>query len=200
MATTLYRALLVVLLAMTISAAGQTPTSQAGTSQGPQEPVKHKAPNPKKPSHPMLSDIVCFGYYPNWSVQFQNGEARYVGMNQPDKYFPGTFRWVPEDKVWEWHRRNGTTPRNGQYALSANISESACTDQVKRTKYPYSGQVYLPRGDMVTGCCRKLPPGEAAIGPHGVPASQPTPPMRPARPPRPAGPQPGIPQNVPPPQ
>ena len=40
---------------------------------------------------------------------------------------------------------------------------------MKKTSNPYSAEVYLPQGDMVSGCCRKLKPGEAVIGPHGAP-------------------------------
>ena len=41
-------------------------------------------------------------------------------------------------------------------------------------EFSYQGQVYLPEGDIVNGCCRKLKPGEAAVGPHGyIPATPP---------------------------
>ena len=116
--------------------------------------------------------MVCFGYYPNWSVQFANGEARYLGVNEPDQYFPGDFYWVEQDKVWEWHRQNDTAPKNGGNGLSASIQKAACDDAERNITYPYSAQVYLPQGDMVSGCCRKLLPGEAPIGRHGLPPSE----------------------------
>lgn len=204
--------LLVVLFSLTISATAQSEGANAGsaatTSQGPQAPF-YRPPsvqNPQKLSHPMIPDIVCFGYYPNWSVQFLNGEARYLGINQPDKYFRGSFYWVPDEKTWEWHRQDART-RVGQYSLSANVQELACTDTVKNKKYPYTGQIYLPQGDMVSGCCRKLLPGEAPVGPHGVSPNQPKPSVPPAtakaqpaaKPPANAPnntPKAGIPQNV----
>ncbi len=113
--------------------------------------------------------MVCFGYYPNWSVQFTNGEARYLGYNENDRYFEGDFYCVPADNAWEWHRANGLPTANGSYGLSATIEKTTCHDPVQKTTNPYSAQVYLPQGDMVSGCCRKLKPGEAAIGHHGVP-------------------------------
>jgi len=113
--------------------------------------------------------MVCFGYYPNWSIQFTNGEARYVGFNEPDQYFEGDFYWVASENAWEWHRANGLAPANGGYALSATIEKAACQDPVQKTTDSYSASVYLPQGDMVSGCCRKLKPGEAVIGHHGVP-------------------------------
>lgn len=123
---------------------------------------------PSTQASPKPPDMVCFGYGPKWSVQFINGEARYLGINQPDQTFLGDFYWVPEDKAWEWHRANGLAPMNGGYDLSATIQKAACTDPVRKQTYPYSGQVNLPTGDMVSGCCRKLKPGEAPVGKHGL--------------------------------
>jgi hypothetical protein len=113
--------------------------------------------------------MVCFGYYPSWSIQFINGQARYLADNEPDRYFRGNFYWVPDEKVWNWHRANGLAPMDGGYALSASIQQQACKDDVLKTTLPYSSTVYLPQGDMVSGCCRKLKPGEAAVGQHGLP-------------------------------
>jgi len=146
----------VVLLILTtagITAAAQTASSSAASPRPP--------------------DMVCFGYGPKWSIQFINGEARYLGINQPDQYFLGDFFWVPEDKAWEWHRANDLAPMNGNYGLSATIQKAACNDPVRKQTYPFSSQVNLPSGDMVSGCCRKLRPGEAPVGKHGLP---PTPP------------------------
>jgi uncharacterized membrane protein len=112
--------------------------------------------------------MVCFGYGPKWSIQFINGEARYLGINQPDQYFSGDFYYVPQDKAWEWHRANGLAPMNGSFGLSANIQKQACQDPVRKQTYPYSAQINLPQGDMVNGCCRKLRPGEAPVGPQGL--------------------------------
>jgi uncharacterized membrane protein len=117
---------------------------------------------------PKPPDMVCFGYGPKWSVQFVNGGARYLGINQPDQDFSGDFYWVPEDNAWSWHRANGLAPANGGYALSATIQKASCNDPVRKQTYPYSAQVNLPQGDMVSGCCRKLKPGEAPVGKHGL--------------------------------
>ena len=91
-------------------------------------------PDPSKPP-----DMVCFGYGPKWSVQFINGEARYLGVNQPDQTFLGDFYWVPEDKAWEWHRANGLAPMNGGYGLSATIQKQACTDPVRKANLSVLG-------------------------------------------------------------
>lgn len=151
-------------------------TGSRDTSQGPdapnQPPPVQGPHNP--PSAPKPPDMVCFGYGPSWSIQFVNGEARYLGVNQPDQYFLGGFYWVPEANVWDWHRENGLAPTNG-YALSASVKKAACKDATTKQTYPYSAQVNLPTGDIVSGCCRKLRPGEAPIGPNGFPASENTP-------------------------
>ena len=120
------------------------------------------------PGHGLL------GQRPNWSIQFVSCGARYLGINQPDQDFLGGFFWVPEQKVWAWHRTDGLAPTSG-FGLSAVIKKASCTDPVRKETFPYSGQVNLPTGDMVNGCCRKLKPGEAPVGPHGVPSDN-TPP------------------------
>ena len=84
--------------------------------------------------------MVCFGYGPRWSIQFINGEARYLGINQPDQNFLGDFYWVPEDKAWEWHRANDLAPMNGNYGLSATIQKASCNDPVRKQTYPYSAR------------------------------------------------------------
>jgi uncharacterized membrane protein len=150
MQRTMFRAgLFLVLMTAAMTAVAQQASTQASVS-------------PKPP------DMVCFGYGAKWSVQFINGEARYLGINQPDQTFLGDFYWVPEDKAWEWHRANGLAPMNGGYDLSATIQKQACADPVRKQTYPYSSQVNLPQGDMVSGCCRKLRPGEAPVGKHGL--------------------------------
>ena len=57
---------------------------------------------------------------------------------------------------------------NGNFGLSASIQKETCHDPVRRETFPYTGQINLPQGDMVSGCCRKLRPGEAAVGKHGL--------------------------------
>ena len=144
----------------------QTQTSQAPAGSSP------RIQSPRAPNQQVAPDMVCFGYYPNWSVQFVNGEARYLGDNEPNRTFLGEFYWVPEDNAWDWHRANGLAPANGGYALSASIDKTVCHDSVLKTTFPYSAEVNLPQGTIVSGCCRKLKPGEAPVGRHGVPAQQ----------------------------
>ena len=173
MARTVVGTGLALILLTTIAAVAQTASSAA---------------QPKPP------DMVCFGYGPKWSIQFINGEARYLGVNQPDQTLLGDFYYVPQDKAWEWHRANGLAPMNGNFDLSATIQKQACNDPVRKQTYPYSAQVNLPQGDMVSGCCRKLRPGEAPIGKHGLQQTAPgSNPGQPAAPP-PAKPDPNRPQ------
>ena len=117
----------------------------------------NQAPPPKPP------DMVCFGNGPNWSIQFVSWGARYLGINQPDQDFLGGFFWVADHKVWAWHRQNGLAPTSG-FGLSAIINKASCTDPVRKETFPYSAQVNLPTGDMVSGCCRKLRPEKLPSG------------------------------------
>ena len=158
-----------VTLAAEAQAQSQTPASQA-----PAPPVgsSPRVQSPRAPNQQVAPDMVCFGYYPNWSVQFANGEARYLGDNESNRTFLGDFYWVPEDNAWDWHRANGLAPANGGYALSASIEKTTCHDSVLKTTFPYTAEVNLPQGTIVSGCCRKLKPGEAPVGRHGVPAQQ----------------------------
>ena len=124
-------------------------------------------------SQPNTPDMVCFGNDPNWSIQFTSGLGIYLGINEPDQSWPGHFTWVPNIGVWAWHRSDLLPTNNNGYALSAFIRKAACTDPVRHEKFPYTAEVNLPQGDMVGGCCRKLKPGEAAVGKHGVPPAKP---------------------------
>jgi|HubBroStandDraft_6_1064221.scaffolds.fasta_scaffold23864_2 uncharacterized membrane protein len=183
--TTLWLSLLLLCLASTISAAAQDaqapaatpPATPATTSEGPSIPKSDGAliQNIGETKEPNPPDIVCFGYGPKWSVQFTDGAARYLGVNQPNQDFLGDFYWVEMEKAWEWHRANGLEPMNGNFGLSATIQKESCKDPVRKETYPYSGQINLPQGDMVSGCCRKLKPGEAAIGKHGLQQAAATP-------------------------
>ena len=153
---------------MVISAQAQYTTNPL--EQAPASPPASQVPPPKPP------DMVCFGEGPNWSIQFVSWGARYLGINQPDQDFLGGFFWVPDQKVWAWQRKNGLAPMDGGYALSATIRKASCTDPMRKETFPYSAQVNLPQGDMVSGCCRKLKAGEAPVGPHGLPSNA-TPPQ-----------------------
>jgi uncharacterized membrane protein len=162
---------------MSISAAAQATAAQTSTSEGPTAPVSQGAriQNFNEVKEPNPPDMVCFGYGPKWSVQFTDGAARYLGVNQPDQDFLGTFYWDSDMKVWNWHREDGLAPMNGGLALSGSITKAACHDNVRGETYPYSSQVNLPQGDMVSGCCRRLRPGEAVIGKHGLQQTATTP-------------------------
>src|SRR4051794_39548205 len=81
--------------AQSSNSAAQTPSSQAPQTAVGRSPLVE---NPALPNSPKAPDMVCFGYYPSWSVQFINGEARYLGDNEPDRYFRGNFYWVPDEK------------------------------------------------------------------------------------------------------
>jgi len=150
-----------------LAAAQATSQPNSSTSQTPSVP-RSQILYPDQGNAPKPPDMVCFGYGPKWSIQFVNGAARYLGVNQPDQTLLGDFYWVAQDKAWEWHRANNLAPMNGSFGLSATIQKQACTDPVRKQTYPYSAQVNLPQGDIVSGCCRKLMPGEAAVGKHGL--------------------------------
>ena len=145
-------------------AASQSNSSSSQTQSVPRSQILY----PDQTGAPKAPDMVCFGYGPKWSIQFVNGAARYLGVNQPDQTLLGDFYWVAQDKAWEWHRANNLAPMNGSFGMSATIQKQACTDPVRKQTYPYSAQVNLPQGDIVSGCCRKLMPGEAAVGKHGL--------------------------------
>jgi hypothetical protein len=74
--------ILVLCFCATLAAAQAVTPSQRETSQGPEAP---KQPVPVQGSHnppntPKAPDMVCFGYGPSWSIQFVNGDARYLGV------------------------------------------------------------------------------------------------------------------------
>ena len=167
--------LLVCSVGLPMLAQSSNPTTQSVTSQGPRtsQGIQTKIDHPYAPTAggPRPPDMVCFGHYPDWSLQFTGREARYLGYNEPDRYFRGDFRWVPDEKTWNW-QQTGRQPGNENFPLTASIQQNDCRDSAGNATLPYSATVYLPQGDMVSGCCRKLKPNESAIGPHGLPASQ----------------------------
>ncbi|HTV64710.1 MAG TPA: hypothetical protein VMD98_03850 [Bryocella sp.] len=177
------RAILVVtllcLVVTVLPAAGQAgAAAQSATSGDTAASAAPKAPvNSPRIEHPGVGkeantpDMVCFGYYPRWSVQFGNGQARYLGYNEPDRYFDGDFYWVSDENAWEWRHDGVNVSSDGRYGLSATIERTECKDPVQKTINPYSAEVYLPEGDMVSGCCRRLRAGEAPIGHRGAPSS-----------------------------
>ncbi len=111
-------------------------------------------------------DMVCFGEGPNWSVQLQQGRARRLGLNQPDSFYTGKFVWVPNENLWNWQGDN--VDGKGEH-LTVTIQQKSCVDNQRKETFAYNAQTMLPTGDIVFGCCRKLKPGEAAVGPDGLP-------------------------------
>lgn len=170
--TTTWVNFLLVCLALSVSASAQAPAAAAPstTSQESTTPKSQGAriQNFNEVKEPNPPDMVCFGYGPKWSVQFVDGAARYLGVNQGNQDFLGTFYWDSDMKVWNWHRENGLEPMNGGFGLSATIQKQTCNDKNRGETFQYSSQVNLPTGDMVSGCCRRLKPGEAVIGKHGL--------------------------------
>jgi hypothetical protein len=137
---------------------------------GPAPTGQQQAAPPPQPTH--VPDMVCFGNNPRWSFQFGDTAARTLGISEGDKYWIGKFMYV--DGQWSWHGSAATGSGGG---LTATITKGKCIDktQVDTKEFPYQGQVYLPEGDTVNGCCRKLKPGEAPVGPHGYIPSTPPP-------------------------
>jgi len=137
---------------------------------GPAPTGKQQAAPPAQPAH--TPDIVCFGNNPRWSFQFGEQAARTLGITEGDTYWIGKFMYV--DGQWSWHGSAATGSGGG---LTATITKGKCIDntQADTKEFPYQGQVYLPEGNIVNGCCRKLKPGEAPVGPHGYIPSTPPP-------------------------
>ena len=170
-------------LAAVISVEAQdttNPSEQDTTNPSEQAPTPKRAKKvpPKQaqqvpPKQP--PDMVCFGEGPKWSIQFVSWGARYLGINQPDKDFLGGFFWVADQKVWLWQRENNLTSVGGGDVLSAKIQTASCWDPERSGTFPFAAVVYLPQGDMLSGCCRKLKPGEAPVGPHEMPSNHTSP-------------------------
>jgi len=137
---------------------------------GPAPTGKQQAAPPAQPAH--VPDMVCFGNNPKWSFQFGDKAARTLGISEGDKYWIGKFMYV--DGQWNWHGSPATGQGGG---LTATITKGKCLEKtdVGTKEFPYQGQVYLPEGDTVNGCCRKLKPNEAPVGPHGYISATPTP-------------------------
>ena len=137
---------------------------------GPGPTSKQQAAPPAQPAH--VPDMVCFGNSPRWSFQFGDQAARTLGISEGDKYWIGNFTYV--DGQWTWH---GSAASGSGGGLTATITKGKCIDetQADTKEFPYQGQVYLPEGDIVNGCCRRLKPNEAPVGPHGYIPSTPPP-------------------------
>ncbi len=164
-------------LAAVISVAAQdsTSTSEQDSEQAPRPKRAKKAASKPVPQLPTSQppDMVCFGEEPAWSIQFVSWGARYLGVNQPDKDFPGAFFWEPAQKVWMWQRENNIAPVSTGDVLSATIQTASCTDPQRKGVFPFAAVVSLPQGDLLSGCCRKLKEGEAPAAPHATPSNKP---------------------------
>ena len=137
---------------------------------GPAPTGKQQAAPPAQPAQ--VPDMVCFGNNPRWSFQFGSQAARTLGISEGDKWWIGKFTYV--DGQWSWHGNPASGSGGG---LTATITKGKCLDktQADTKEFPYQGQVYLPEGDTVNGCCRRLKPGEAPVGPHGYIPNTPPP-------------------------
>jgi hypothetical protein len=150
-----------------------TPAAAPAPAPAP-TPAPAPVPSPRVqnlpvPNQPSAPDMVCFGYYPRWTVQFTSGRARYLADNQAPQTFKGDFVWVPDENAWDWNLAN--SPPTGSHGLSAAVEKANCHDITLNENFPYSAEVYVPRGDMVSGCCRKLKPGEGQPVKAAMPAS-----------------------------
>lgn len=172
--------LLVLSFAATMVSAQNSDSDSQNAPPDEQAPAAAPAPapapspriqTPRAPNAPEAPNMVCFGYYPRWTVEFANGKARYLADNQAPQTFKGDFVWVPDENAWDWHLANGAKTAPGNYGLAAAVEKASCHDITMNENFPYSASVYVPRGDMVSGCCRKMKQGE------GVPkAEMPAPP------------------------
>lgn len=137
---------------------------------GPAPAGKQQAAPPAQPAQ--VPDTVCFGNSPRWSFQFGAQAARTLGISEGDKWWIGKFTYV--DGQWSWHGNPASGSGSG---LTATITKGKCIDktQADTKEFPYQGQVYLPEGNIVNGCCRRLKPGEAPVGPHGYVPNTPPP-------------------------
>ena len=134
------------------------------TTDSYEQPPSRKAAKKAPPPSGAPPYMECSGEGPKWSVQFVSWGARYLGgVNQPDQDFPGGFFWIADEKAWLWQMSSG----NG---LSAKIRKAECTQPGGKQTLPYAGVVYLPNGDILGGCCRKLRAGEGPAAPQNPPA------------------------------
>ncbi len=144
---------------------------QQGWTQSQANPTVPAAASTVPATPPKPPDMVCFGNGPDWSIQFTAGAAYAVGIGQSNAVWLGDFFYVPNLKVWAWH----PTDPHAAGKISAFIHKAACIDPARHERFFYNAEVNLPEGDMVGGCCRKLKPGEAVVGPKGYvpPPNQP---------------------------
>ena len=158
--------LVILICTAVIGSAQDSPFGQ----NGPAPTGKQQTAPPAQPAQ--VPDMVCFGNNPRWSFQFGSQAARTLGISEGDKYWIGNFTYV--DGQWSWHGNPASGSGGG---LTATITKGKCIDnmQAGTKEFPYQGQVYLPEGNIVNGCCRRLKPGEAPVGAHGYIPNTPPP-------------------------
>ena len=175
MSRTFVGGIVISLLFFTVISVEAQDTTEPDTTNPSEQAPAAKRPKqvPKPPDKP--PDMVCFGEGPKWSMQFLSWGARYLGINQPDKDFRGDFFWVPDQQAWLWQRENNIASVGGGDVLSAKIQKASCTDPEHKGTFPFAAVITLSQGDMLSGCCRILKPGEAPVAPKIVPSNN-TPP------------------------
>ncbi|MFZ0314439.1 MAG: hypothetical protein WAL85_17170 [Candidatus Korobacteraceae bacterium] len=137
--------------------------AQETTDGSEQTPIR----KPAKKVAGMPAYMACFGDGPKWSVQFVSWGARYSGIvNQPDQDLLGGFFWLADEKAWVWQMSSGNT-------LTAKIRKAECTEPGEKPTLPYAATIYLPNGDILGGCCRRLRAGEGPASPQNPPAVSP---------------------------
>ncbi len=136
---------------------------EAQDTADPTEQAQARRPA-KKATTQVPPYMACFGDGPKWNIQFISWGARYVGgANQPDQDLLGGFFWLADEKAWVWQMNSGNI-------LSAKIRKAECTEPGEKPTLPYAATVYLPNGDILGGCCRKLRAGEGPASPQNPPA------------------------------
>lgn len=180
MSRTFVGCIVISLLFFTVISVEAQDTTEPDTTNPSEQAPAAKRPKqvPRPPDNPSDKppDMVCFGEGPKFSIQFVSWGARYLGINQPDKDFRGGFFWVPDQQVWMWQRENNLAPAGGGDVLSARVQKATCTDPEHKGTFPFAAVITLSQGDMLSGCCRILKPGEAPAEPHAVPSNK-TPPQ-----------------------
>ena len=158
------------LLFTVVSVRAQDTTAPDTTNPSEQVPkVKRPKQVPNPPDKP--PDMVCFGDDPKFSIQFVSWGARYLGINQPNQDFPGSFFWAQDQKVWQWQQENNPASVGGGGVLLARVQKASCTDPGRKGTFPFAVVLTLPQGDMLSGCCRILNAGEAPAAPKRVPSN-----------------------------
>jgi uncharacterized membrane protein len=97
--------------------------------------------------------LMCGGTEPFWSLEVENGQARYSGLDEE----PQTMSASP------WRKASGRLgtfavqlERGGQIGYASVWRESAsCSDGMSDIGYPFGTVVIRPDGEVLSGCCRR---------------------------------------------